>query len=768
MLDDMQEERRLTSFSHGAGCGCKLGPDQLLEVMGSLQLPGVPPEVLVGVDTGDDAAVWALDEDRAIIATLDFFTPIVDDPYDWGRIAATNAMSDVYAMGGTPFLALNIVAWPVDDLPLGMLSSVLQGGVDAATNAGVAVLGGHSITDPEPKFGMVVLGSVDPAQMTTNAGAQPGDTVFLTKPLGLGMISTAAKRGVATDEQLQVALDTMTTLNADAAAAMIRVGVRAATDVTGFGLMGHLSKMLRASGVAATLDAGAVPLLPGVLDLAQRDVVAGGTKRNHASVTPTTDWGACTLPEQYVLADAQTSGGLLIAAPDATALRESLAELDVSHAEIGLVTEGRRGHRGPWQDRGRNAALRPGKASVGSASSRERWSLSRRTPGMGAHTRTAVSRPGRPDLDPPRAPDPRPSFVDGWRQMSWPLRILRAFLGGTFVFAGAQKFLDPNFLRQGSPDFVGTQLRGFATGTPAGPLLRVLGHAPVVTGVAIALTEIAVGLAVLVGAFMVLAAVVGFLINLTLFLSATWHVHPFFLGSDSAYCVMWLAFGVGVWELAARRSRGRLPSLGALADGLDRRTFLRAGTHRRRDPRCGARRRSLAGPIARDTGLTAAGVTGPGPASRSPRRRPRHRRPHPRRRPPPHRLGARSPRWTASRWAARSVSTRPGSVRPCWCGSPTTRWWPTAGSARTPAAWWATTPTTRCCSAPATAPSTTRPSTPRSWPVRRRHRSRPSRSRSIPPPAPSSSRADDPAVHRVFRSREYPTPLVAFAPATAA
>ena len=222
MLDDMQEERRLTSFSHGAGCGCKLGPDQLLEVMGSLQLPGVPPEVLVGVDTGDDAAVWALDEDRAIIATLDFFTPIVDDPYDWGRIAATNAMSDVYAMGGTPFLALNIVAWPVDDLPLSMLSSVLQGGVDAATNAGVAVLGGHSITDPEPKFGMVVLGSVDPAQMTTNAGAQPGDTVFLTKPMGLGMISTAAKRGVATDEQLQVALDTMTTLNADAAAAMIR------------------------------------------------------------------------------------------------------------------------------------------------------------------------------------------------------------------------------------------------------------------------------------------------------------------------------------------------------------------------------------------------------------------------------------------------------------------------------------------------------------------------------------------------------------------
>ena len=189
--------------------------------------------------------------------------------------------------------------------------------------------------------------------------------------------------------------------------------------------------------------------------------------------------------------------------------------------------------------------------------------------------RTATGRPERPDLDPPRAPDPRPSFVDGWRQMSWPLRILRAFLGGTFVFAGAQKFLDPNFLRQGSPDFVGTQLRGFATGTPAGPLLRLLGHAPVVTGVAIALTEIAVGVAVLAGVFMVLATVVGFLINLTLFLSATWHVHPFFLGSDSAYCVMWLAFGIGVWELAAH------------APAAACRAWLRSQTGWTGEPSCG-------------------------------------------------------------------------------------------------------------------------------------------------------------------------------------
>jgi selenide, water dikinase len=342
MLGDMADERRLTSFSHGAGCGCKLGPDQLREVMASLRLPDVPPEVMVGLDTGDDATVWQIDDERALVATLDFFTPIVDDPYDWGRIAATNAMSDVYAMGGIPFLALNIVAWPVDDLPLGMLASVLQGGVEAASKAGVAVLGGHSITDPEPKFGMVVLGFVRPDRMITNAGAQPGDTLFLTKPLGLGMISTAVKRGLATDEQLRLAVETMTTSNADAAAAMVEAGAHAATDVTGFGLLGHLQKLLAASGVGATIDGGAVPLLPGVLELAQTDVVAGGTKRNHASVNPFTDWGDCTLPEQLLLADAQTSGGLLISAPDPDRMRPALIELGVPATEIGsIVDQGR-------------------------------------------------------------------------------------------------------------------------------------------------------------------------------------------------------------------------------------------------------------------------------------------------------------------------------------------------------------------------------------------------------------------------------------------
>lgn len=337
----MELERRLTSFSHGAGCGCKLGPDELRSVIESLRLPDLPPEVLVGIDTGDDATVWRLDDERAIVATLDFFTPIVDDPYDWGRIAATNAMSDVYAMGGSPFLALNIAAWPVDDLPLSMLTSVLQGGVEAAAKAGVAVLGGHSITDPEPKYGMVVLGFVHPDKLLTNAGARSGDRLFLTKPIGLGMISTAAKRGVATDEQLQIALDTMTTLNADAAVAMTEAaGTHAATDVTGFGLMGHLYKVLTASGVAARLDAGAVPLLPGVLDLARSDVVAGGTKRNHAWVSPTTDWGECTAPEQHLLADAQTSGGLLIATGDPDALRAALSDRGVPFAEIAEIVDG--------------------------------------------------------------------------------------------------------------------------------------------------------------------------------------------------------------------------------------------------------------------------------------------------------------------------------------------------------------------------------------------------------------------------------------------
>jgi selenide,water dikinase len=338
------DERRLTSFSHGAGCGCKLGPDDLRSVLGGLSFPEGSDDLLVAADTGDDAAVYRLPSGEGLIATLDFFTPIVDDPYDWGRIAATNALSDVYAMGGRPFLALNIVNWPVDDLPLDMLGRVLQGGIDAANAEGVAVAGGHSITDPEPKYGMVVLGLVEPGDAVRNSTATPGDALYLTKPLGLGIVSTAIKRGLADDDLVAAAVSLMTTTNRAAAEAMTDVGVDAATDVTGFGLLGHLHRMLLASGAAADLDAGAVPLLdPRILELAGAGVVPGGTKRNLASVRAQTDFGDLSEPERMILADAQTSGGLLIAAKHEPALEAALREDGVSFARVGEVVRGEPG-----------------------------------------------------------------------------------------------------------------------------------------------------------------------------------------------------------------------------------------------------------------------------------------------------------------------------------------------------------------------------------------------------------------------------------------
>jgi selenide, water dikinase len=339
----MRTERRLTSFSHGAGCGCKLGPEQLANVLSGLTLPVPASDLLVAADTGDDAAVWRLDDGRALVATLDYFTPIVDSAYDWGRIAATNAMSDVYAMGGVPFLGLNIVNWPVDDLPMSMLGEVLQGGADAASAAGVAVVGGHSITDPEPKFGMVVLGFVDPARMVTNAAARPGDHLYLTKPIGLGMVATALKRGLAGPALVATAVELMTTTNAAASDAMLAAGVRAGTDVTGFGLLGHLHKLLLASGCAAEIDAAAVPVIEGVRELARDGVVPGGTQRNHDFVRHATDWGALSEPEQLILADAQTSGGMLLATSDPQALERELRARSVPIARIGRFTDGAAG-----------------------------------------------------------------------------------------------------------------------------------------------------------------------------------------------------------------------------------------------------------------------------------------------------------------------------------------------------------------------------------------------------------------------------------------
>ena len=335
------EAIRLTELSHGAGCACKIGPDTLREVLGTLGPSAAPPsELLVSNDTGDDAAAYSLGDGRVLIATTDFFTPIVDDPRDWGRIAATNALSDVYAMGGRPALALNLVAWPVDELPVEMLGEVLRGGGDVATAAGAFVAGGHSITDPEPKYGMAVVGFVEEANLLRNSTAPAGATLFLTKPIGTGLISTAIKRRKATEPQIAAAVEAMTTLNDRASRAAVAGGAAACTDVTGFGLLGHLRGMLAASGLAATVDASAPELLPGVLDLARAGVVAGGTQRNHASLAPDVDWGELTLPEQLVLADAQTSGGLLIAAPEADRMDAALEAEGIAARRVGVTRDG--------------------------------------------------------------------------------------------------------------------------------------------------------------------------------------------------------------------------------------------------------------------------------------------------------------------------------------------------------------------------------------------------------------------------------------------
>src|SRR5205809_3719035 len=247
----------------------------------------MPESVLVSPASGDDAAVYLLPGGQGLVQTVDFFTPIVDDPFDWGRIAAANASSDVYAMGGRPVTALNLVAWPVQQLSLDLLAQVLEGGAQVAREAGVVIVGGHSIHDPEPKYGMAVTGFVDPDRVVRNSTMRPGDRLFLTKPLGLGIISTAVKRGEATPEQLQGAVRVMTTLNAAASEAMVAAGASACTDVTGFGLLGHLHIALEGSGASARIDAAALPLLPGVLDLAGRGIVPSGTRANHAFVAPT-------------------------------------------------------------------------------------------------------------------------------------------------------------------------------------------------------------------------------------------------------------------------------------------------------------------------------------------------------------------------------------------------------------------------------------------------------------------------------------------------
>ena len=325
-------------------------------MLGQLGSTEYPPEVLVSQETRDDAAVYRLPDGRVLVQTVDFFTPIVDDPHDWGRIAAANAFSDVYAMGATPVLALNLVAWPIEELGPEPLARVLEGGAKVASEAGVAIVGGHSIHDPEPKYGMAVTGFGQEATLLRNSTARGGARLFLTKPLGLGIVTTGIKRGTVSAEQVARAVEVMTTLNQAAAQAALEAGAQAATDVTGFGLLGHLHALLETSGVAADIDAGAVPVLRGTMRLAEDGVVPGGTRSNLAFVDPHVDWGDLPRPERLVLADAQTSGGLLVAvAPErADRLAEAFRSRGVRAAEVGGTLDGPPGRitvRGRLRDR---------------------------------------------------------------------------------------------------------------------------------------------------------------------------------------------------------------------------------------------------------------------------------------------------------------------------------------------------------------------------------------------------------------------------------
>ena len=305
---------RLTQLAAGGGCACKVPPGELEAILAGLPAGREGGDLLVGLDHGDDAAAVRIEDaaggrGRAVIATADFFTPVVDDPYEWGRIAATNALSDVYAMGGTPLLAVNLLGWPRATVPFELAREVLRGGGDVCAAAGTHLAGGHSIDDPEPKYGLAVTGLGDPARLLRNDAARPGTPLTLTKPLGLGVLNNRHK---ATGEWFEEAVAVMTTSNREAAEAALAAGVRAATDVTGFGLLGHLMKMMRASGTSAVVEASAVPYVAGARASLAEGFVPGGSRRNLDWVREHLD-AEVTEDELVLLADAQTSGGLLVA-----------------------------------------------------------------------------------------------------------------------------------------------------------------------------------------------------------------------------------------------------------------------------------------------------------------------------------------------------------------------------------------------------------------------------------------------------------------------
>ena len=324
MVMTIQAPVRLTQYAHGGGCACKIPPGELEAAVARLIPARKPDDMLIGVEHGDDAAVVRIARDRAVVATADFFTPVVDDAYTFGQIAATNALSDVYAVGGEPLVALNLLGWPRDVLSLDLAAEVLRGGLDAATAAGCHVAGGHSIDDPEPKYGMAVTGLADPDRLLRIDAGRPGLPISLSKPIGSGVLNSRHK---ATGEVFPAAIGVMTTLNDAASRQALTAGIRCATDVTGFGLLGHLFKLARASGVTAVVDSAAVPLIEGAAEAVRAGYVPGGSRRNLDWVAPHSNFGSVSEEMLLLLADAQTSGGLLVAGeiPGAPVIGELIA-----------------------------------------------------------------------------------------------------------------------------------------------------------------------------------------------------------------------------------------------------------------------------------------------------------------------------------------------------------------------------------------------------------------------------------------------------------
>ena len=313
-----QQPPRLTSLAHGGGCGCKLAPGVLQQIIAGNAKGLVPPALLVGIETSDDAAVYQINDTQAIVATTDFFMPVVDDPFDFGAIAATNAISDVYAMGGTPLFALALVGMPIDKLPVETIRLILEGGESVCRRAGIPVAGGHSIDSVEPIYGLVAIGLVDPRQLKRNADARAGDVLVLGKGLGVGIYSAALKKDRLSQDQYRAMLDSTTQLNTPGTSLGRISGVHALTDVTGFGLLGHLLEVCRGSGLGARIEWARVPLLPGALELAQQGVRTGASVRNWASYGEQVDLGAHGDAQRDLLSDPQTSGGLLVScAPSA-------------------------------------------------------------------------------------------------------------------------------------------------------------------------------------------------------------------------------------------------------------------------------------------------------------------------------------------------------------------------------------------------------------------------------------------------------------------